>query len=248
MPPRPSSLPNILRRHYPKQQRLVHLKQTGVCTNSSKQQPDDKSILYQLRHSRTLIRESWRCAIDRTNSRTVIDATAGRGSDTIVLGQLVGSEGAVYAMDIQPAAVEETQDRFEKEKQNVIQLGNGEDGMGELYLRCASHESFAGLELPARSVACIVYNLGWYPGTGADRSIVTVPECTVASLESAVELLAVDGIITIAAYVGHEGGDAEADAVVSWAGALNKKEWNVINVTYPNRGTAPSMIICERLR
>ena len=38
----------------------------------------------------------------------VIDATMGNGHDTLFLSKLVGSEGKVWAFDIQAAAIEST--------------------------------------------------------------------------------------------------------------------------------------------
>lgn len=218
-----------------------------MTTKSSMAQTDENSILHKMRHSRTLIRECWHCAIYRTDTHTVIDATAGRGSDTITLGKLVGQKGTVHAMDIQPDAVKETRTRYDEVARTAIESNGAEEAMGILHLHCASHENLALLGLAPKSVACIVYNLGWYPGHGADRTIVTVARSTVASLKSAEELVAVDGVITVTVYVGHDGGKEEEEAVLAWARRLNKKEWNVINVSYPNRGTAPRMIICERL-
>ena len=44
---------------------------------------------------------------------TVIDATAGKGRDTLLLSNLVGNSGHVYAFDIQASAVESTRKNLE---------------------------------------------------------------------------------------------------------------------------------------
>lgn len=144
-------------------------------------------------------------------------------------------------MDIQAAAVEETRMRYESE------AAKADSNMGELRLSQASHESFDFLEQAERSVSCVVYNLGWYPSRQADRSISTIGSSTVASLRSAEELVAVDGIVFVTAYVGHEGGMEEEEAVMQWAVNLSTNSWNVMNVSYPNRESAPVILICERI-
>lgn len=201
-------------------------------------------MLQLMRHGRAFVRESWRCAIERTAIYTVIDATAGRGSDTITLGQLVGSQGVVYALDIQSAAVDETKQRYNSE---IDRARSTNSGMGKLELHCASHANFSFLGLLRQSVSCIVYNLGWYPGRDADRSIITRTKTTLSSLQSAQDLVVVHGIICVTAYLGHPGGAEEAEAVLAWARKLPKREWNVVHIAYPNRETAPTMLICERL-
>lgn len=144
-------------------------------------------------------------------------------------------------MDIQAAAVEETHMRYEDE------AAKADSTMGELRLSQASHESLDFLELAERSVSCAVYNLGWYPSRLADRSIATMGCSTVASLHSVEELVTVDGIVFVTAYVAHEGGKEEEEAVMQWAGNLSTKSWNVMHVSYPNRESAPVILICERI-
>lgn len=200
------------------------------------------ATLEQLRHGRTFARECWRTAIERTGIPIAIDATAGRGSDTITLGKIVGCDGIVYAIDIQEIAVAETRVRYSEEARKK------DSQMGTLRLAQRSHEDFGFLSLSKRAVSCVVYNLGWYPGQGADRSIITKTECTVASLRSAEDLVVEGGIIFVTAYVGHSGGLEEDEAVRFWAEKLDSSEWNVIRLEYPNRGVAPRMLICERLK
>ena len=48
---------------------------------------------------------------------TVIDATMGNGHDTVKLAQWVGPEGHVHAFDIQPQALQNTQERLQEHGQ-----------------------------------------------------------------------------------------------------------------------------------
>ena len=51
-----------------------------------------------------------------------IDATAGNGNDTLVLCELVGDAGKVFAFDIQEMAVKNTRERLEKQAANTSDL------------------------------------------------------------------------------------------------------------------------------
>lgn len=201
---------------------------------------DAPSLLYSLRHGRALVREALVCAVHQSKSRTAIDATCGRGSDTITLGQTLRSGGLVHAVDVQAAAVAETRTRYEC----TMAL----EKLAKLRTHCASHADLSVLGEQPRTVAAIVYNLGWYPAHDADRSIVTRPHSTVSSLNSARKLLAPHGIIVITAYPAHPGGSQEADAVKDWARALDTREWSCLSVEYPNRNAGPCVHICERLK
>ena len=134
-----------------------------------------------------------------------VDATAGNGHDTCFLANGVGSNGAVFAFDIQQQAVAATRAILETEN---------------LLHRCtlinAGHEEMSNL-LPAHikgKINAFVYNLGYLPR--ADKSITTKTASTIASLEQAKEWLAIGGIISILAYSGHPGGEEEANSVEAW--------------------------------
>lgn len=193
-----------------------------------------------MRNTRVLVNNAWAEAICATKSRTAIDATAGRGSDSISLGQLVGDDGVVHAFDIQQTAMDETVRRYEQRESD-------HGGMGVLHAYVRSHEDFDSLGLRAGSVCCCAYNLGWYPGRGADRSVITTVDTTLASLNSAQSLIAVGGVITVMAYVGHEGGREEELACFQWAQNLSNREWSSFVLRYPNRNAAPSVLICQRI-
>lgn len=197
------------------------------------------SVAETLRHSRPLARATWTAALRRAGCVVAVDATAGRGSDTLQLARLVGNRGVVHAIDVQAGAVAETRKRFEDEKTN--------GGLGELRAVVGSHEDLGCLGLDPRSVAVVTYNLGFYPGRQADRNVVTQLETTVSSLRSAEKLVSVGGVISVTAYSGHEGGAEEEDAVLRWAEMLCTKTWSTCHIRYPNRASAPSLVLCERL-
>jgi len=163
----------------------------------------------------------------------VIDATCGNGQDTLLLAELVGSEGKVWAFDIQEAALEKTRESLA-----------AADRLNRVSLIHASHARMA--DFVAETVVAILFNLGYLP-TG-EREIKTSAESTVAALEQAEKLLLPSGIILIAVYTGHEGGDEEWSAVKGWAENLSPDEFNVWQSRQLNRSDkAPFVVIVEKM-
>jgi hypothetical protein len=192
-----------------------------------------------LRHSRIIARTVWESAV--TPGAVCIDATCGKGSDTLQLARLAGPTGLIHAFDIQHAAVEETIAR-------ISEAVTASESLAPVRAVVQCHAHFAGLErIEEGSVAAIVYNLGWFPGKDADKRVVTRTSTTLASLREAARLIKVGGVITLMAYIGHPEGPAEAEAVAEWASKLDVKMWSVVNVSYPNRTDSPSLYVFERV-
>lgn len=161
-----------------------------------------------------------------------VDATCGNGRDTLLLAQLVGPDGRVWAFDVQEHAMAATRLRLE------------EAGcLAQTELVLAGHERLAALvREPLRAV---VFNLGYLPG--GDRQVVTEPDKSVAALQQAAQLLAAGGIITVCVYTGHPGGTEEGAAVAGWGAALDPMRFNVWQSRQLNRpGTAPYLMVVER--
>lgn len=141
-----------------------------------------------------------------------IDATVGNGRDTAFLLDLIKPNGKVFGFDIQEMAIEQT-------------LTNLHDSP---YLDClalinSSHADMCKF-IPSvyhSKVSAIMFNLGYLPG--GDKRIITQAGSTLAALSAARQLLAMDGIITVLAYPGHEGGEMEADQVKQWCLSLNQE-------------------------
>jgi SAM-dependent methyltransferase len=158
-----------------------------------------------------------------------VDATVGNGHDTLFLAQLVGGEGHVFGMDVQAAAVAETQRRLR------------EEGIEEarVTLHCAGHERLAEW-LPAEQhgrVRGIMFNLGYLPGS--DKTVITRTSTTLQALQAAVDLLAPGGLLTVAIYPGHEGGAEEQKAVAEWAAGLPPARFEAQLMRPLNRLAAP---------
>lgn len=145
-------------------------------------------------------------------SDRVIDATCGNGKDTLLLAELVGASGHVFAFDIQQQALDRTAERLQAQglQERVTLLREGHERLGQL------------ITVPAQA---IVFNLGWLPG--ASREVATTSHTTLAALTAALHLLAPGGLLLITCYPGHAGGDSEAAEVQSWASQLIARSYFV---------------------
>lgn len=127
---------------------------------------------------------------------TAIDATAGNGHDTLLLAQLVGATGRIFAFDIQAEAIASAKHRAPMSWITWIHDG---------------HETLQQ-HLPVDTwPRAVTFNLGYLPG--ADHTCVTKPETTIAALNAATRCLAPGGIITMILYRGHPGGPEESAEV-----------------------------------
>jgi 16S rRNA C1402 N4-methylase RsmH len=157
-----------------------------------------------------------------------IDATAGNGHDTLFLARGVGERGRVLAFDVQRAALDATRELLERE------------GLaGRVSLNLAGHERMAEVAGPVLAeaglsgrVCAATFNLGYLPG--GDRTLATRPETTCRALDAALELLAPEGLMTILAYTGHEGGAEEVRAVERHLEAISPRTAQVARVEMTN--------------
>jgi len=169
-----------------------------------------------------------------TPGDSAIDATCGNGQDTLLLAELVGPEGKVWAFDIQEGALSRTKAGLEAA------------GLARrVSLVHAGHERLA--EIVAEPVKAILFNLGYLP-TG-ERGIKTAAASTLAALEQGMRLLLPSGIILVAVYTGHDGGAEEWSAVKGWAEALPPHEYNVWLSRQLNRSAkAPFLVVVEKVQ
>ena len=162
----------------------------------------------------------------------VIDATMGNGYDTVYLGNLVGENGKVYAFDVQEEAIIST-------RKKVIR-DNMEDRV-ELILD--GHENLD--KYVEENVSCIVFNLGYLPR--AKHVIITKPNTTLEAIKKGLNLLKSNGIMSIAAYIGHEGGLEEKNHICKYLDNLDQKEYNVLHMEFTNQiNNPPQLILVEK--
>lgn len=143
----------------------------------------------------------------------VIDATMGNGHDTLALARLVGPNGVVHAFDLQEAALESTARRLEQADIEHVQF----------HLACHTRmREYLGAA-HGGGVAAVVFNLGYLPG--GRKNITTRAESSAAAVRVAYDLLADRGILSVLAYVGHDGGLQEAEGVDAALDTLPGRVW-----------------------
>lgn len=159
----------------------------------------------------------------------VVDATMGNGHDTVFLAQRAGQ---VFAFDIQEQALDKTAARL------------AEAGLDNVQLILAGHET---VDQYVHQVSAAIFNLGYLPA--ADKSVITLPATTLTALEKLLERLVPGGRIAIMVYYGHEGGQAEKEAVLDFVRALPQQEVTAaIYQTINQVNTPPFLIMLEKLK
>ncbi len=164
-----------------------------------------------------------------------IDATAGKGRDTLFLCRLVGESGRVLALDIQADAVAQT---------TALLTAEGVSARAQVVQDCHSH--LADYANPA-SVDGIMFNFGWLPG--GDHNTFSHADTSVAAVRAALDLLKVGGVMTLCLYYGRQNGTAERDALLAFLPTIDNRRYTVIRGDFANRTGAvpiPVFIIREQ--
>lgn len=171
-------------------------------------------------------------------SQFVIDATCGNGHDTAFLAQEVGNNGHVFAFDIQHDACVSTNAYMQKlGLQNIVTV---------------IHDSHSNMthSIPSeyhKNIAVIMFNLGYLPAS--EKIIKTQPLVTQSAIHQSLELLKVGGIITIAIYTDHPGGEEELFIIQSLLSELSPKHFRIAHLSYPYRKKkAPQLYIIYKER
>ena len=154
-----------------------------------------------------------------------IDATMGKGNDTLLLCQLAGPNGQVLAFDIQEEALTLT-------RRLLLQ----ENCPANYRLILDSHSHMAAYAAPD-TVSCIVFNFGYLPG--GDHTKSTLPDTSIAAIEQGLILLKKNGLMSLCIYSGQDSGFAERDAVLSYLKELDPHRYLVIRTDYYNRPNHP---------
>ena len=162
-----------------------------------------------------------------------IDATAGKGRDTLFLCRLVGDSGRVLALDIQADAVAQTTDLLTAE---------GVAHRARVVQDCHSH--LGDYAAPA-SADAIMFNFGWLPG--GDHNTFSHADTSVAAVKVALDLLKVGGVMTLCLYYGRQNGTAERDAILDFLPTVDNRRYTVIRGDFANRtGDVPIPVFIIR--
>lgn len=164
----------------------------------------------------------------------VVDATVGRGFDTLLLARAVSPGGRVDGFDCQAEAIEATRERLEQA--GFVQT---------VRLWHQSHAEMAAVV--QQPVHFVVFNLGYLPG--GDETITTEAESTLQALQAARELLLPGGFISVVAYPGHPAGLIEYEAIAAWM-AEQKKQGNIVLHECPRamRAVPPEWFLLQASR
>lgn len=166
----------------------------------------------------------------------VVDATMGNGYDTKYLAEAVGDTGMVYAFDIQESAIDSTKQLLDK---------NGLYGNAKLILD--GHENILNHIDALDKVSCVIFNLGYLPK--GDHSLVTKPETTLKAMEGSLKLIKPNGVVCIAIYTGHDGGEEEQSAVFEFAKNLSQSKFSVLETKFVNQvNSPPQLIMIEKIK
>jgi len=161
---------------------------------------------------------------------TCADFTMGNGHDTEFLSKTVGPDGHVYAFDIQAQAVESTAKNLK------------EAGCPDNYTLINASHHLAG-EYIHEKIKAGMFNLGWLPG--GDKSIYTLRKTTMPAIETAISLLDLDAVLTVAVYPGHEEGDLEGKMIEEYFEGLSRFKVCVTKIKIINSPASPYFFVIE---
>ncbi len=165
----------------------------------------------------------------------IIDATCGNGKDSLVLANLLKdkSDIALYCLDIQKKALENTKELLNKQAPHFL---------SSVQFILGSHEILPKTD--PRQLKLIVYNLGYLPG--ADKTLTTETSSTVQSVINALNLICPGGVISINCYPGHLEGKKEQEALLSFLSTLDPRLWSFTFSSWENRNASPSLLLIQK--
>ena len=165
-------------------------------------------------------------------SKVAVDCTCGNGHDTLWLAKRCKK---VYAFDIQKEAIESTAKLLDCEGENW----SFEDIEKGTVLIQDGHENI--LKYVKETPDIIVFNLGFLPG--GDKNITTKQGSSMEAIESALEILAVGGLLSVTMYPGHEEGAREQELILEWAKGLDSKTYHVVFANMLNQSERAPQVL-----
>lgn len=162
----------------------------------------------------------------------VIDATIGRGNDTLFLCKLV-SKGHVYGFDIQDDAIVSTKRLLDQPKLNNYTL----------FLENHVHMYYHLKHLEGK-IKAILFNLGYLPK--GNKTITTMSQNTVKAIDQGLSLLCNTGFILMTIYK-HQEGLREESAILEY---IEKHKNTIKTEKYYNTDNkeAPYLIKIEKIQ
>lgn len=156
-----------------------------------------------------------------------IDATMGKGQDTLFLCRMAGTKGRVLAFDIQNEAIEITRRLLDE---------HSAGSRARLILDGHEHMDRYAQE---GSADVICFNFGYLPG--GDHAIATRPETSIEAIKKGLGILKPGGVMSLCIYSGGDTGMGEKQEILSFLKTLPSREYTVIVNEYYNRRNNPPM-------
>lgn len=168
-----------------------------------------------------------------------IDATMGKGNDTLLLCQLAGACGHVLAFDIQKDALSFTKKRLEAAgylPPEVDEKTNIEDSRIRLLQVGHEHMDQYAKEETA-DVIC--FNFGYLPG--GDHAVATKAVTSIEAIEKGLKILKHGGLMSLCIYSGGDTGFEEKERILGYLKTIPQREYTVIANEYYNHENNPPM-------
>lgn len=159
-----------------------------------------------------------------TSGAFLIDATAGRGRDTLFLSRLAGKDGKVLAFDIQKEAIDSAEKYLAE---------NGAQNVNLIHDCHSNLDQYATVE----SADGIMFNFGWLPG--GDHTCFSKLATSLSAIEKGLSLLKIGGVMTLCLYCGKENGYEEKEGVLKMLRSLDQKKYSVLVCDFVNRKGDP---------
>ena len=155
-----------------------------------------------------------------------IDATCGRGYDSLFMAECVGEKGRVAAIDSTCALLE---------KHNIHNV--------QVFLN--NHQNI-DIYAAENSADAIMFNLGYLPG--GDHYIATSPEFTVPAIEKGLRILKPGAFMSICIYSGADSGFVEKNALIQYLRTIDKDKYIVcVHEFYNLPNNPPIPVFIEKL-
>jgi len=190
-------------------------------------------------------RRAWRERV-RDDGDVVVDATLGCGRDALYLAlECASPDVFIRGFDVASEALEASTRAFEDARVAPRRFA--------FERRCHAEALEAHEATGARDVGVLMANLGYMPAPGlsaSERARRTRTEASTSSrlVRAGSRTLRLGGVFTVVAYLGHDGGAEENDAVRRAFAELSPKEFTVVAHAVVNRRNAPVLYVCERVR
>lgn len=167
---------------------------------------------------------------NKHQNMALIDATCGRGSDTLYMAKMVAGFGCVFSYDIQQVALDTAL--------SVLKQNN----LTNVTLNLGSHEF-----IKEDDFDLAIFNLGYLPM--GDKTITTNHEVSLKAIQNLVikmEHFEHNAMIIIVLYPGHPEGLIESQVIDEYAKNLSGSLYLVTKYQNYNRSTSPFIITISK--